>query len=629
MSSASQTVNPTSSNLTPNGPAFGSKGGLRLMDEKARSFPLPEEFESNTRWMFLDEHGVTRGPFAARKILELIDEGTIGLTTVLTEVESQRAARVAGIKPFSAYFRWKGQVSDEMIDAAEEDARKSDFRRTKRKEKLALVLASIFVVAAALALAYMLGMFDSFLEDPTPPKASVETPAVVQEAPPVTDAEDPATTAAVKDDAETQAPTKTAEGATAETAATETPQQDAEKPAAQAQEETPTTEEPPKLKGKDPIPPAADPTLKVEVAEGKARRFDVYADMNSPNNAFYPTGFMGDADDLTVDLQNMERPYSGGTSVRISYVPKTVEGTNWAGLYWQNPPENWGETNGGYDLSRFNKIVFWARGETGVEIISEVKVGGIGEGEAVAFPDSGSKQAGPITLTTEWQEYSINLSGMDTTYVSGGFCVVLKKDDNPNGAVVHLDEIYFLYDPAAEPSARQKDFPFYVFKDDLYPQNRYYPTGTMGDGDGILMDTNHRDNCYEGSTCVKFTFTPSNPAAEPWAGLYWQNPENNWGNIDGGYNLTDAVRLTFWVRGDIGDERIEEFKVGGIEGKFSDSDVAGIGPIRLTTEWKQYSIPLKGRDLSYISGGFCWAASVEQNLEGLTFYLDDIRYEVD
>ena len=47
---------------------------------------------------------------------------------------------------------------------------------------------------------------------------------------------------------------------------------------------------------------------------------------------------------------------------------------------------------------------------------------------------------------------------------------------------------------------------------------------------------------------------------------------------------------------------------------------------RLTNEWTQYNIPLRNADLSSVIGGFCWAANVNANPNGLTFYLDDIKF---
>jgi hypothetical protein len=97
--------------------------------------------------------------------------------------------------------------------------------------------------------------------------------------------------------------------------------------------------------------------------------------------------------------------------------------------------------------------------------------------------------------------------------------------------------------------------------------------------------------------------------------------------MDKGFDLSKATKLTFWARGAKGGERIEEFKVGGIMGEYSDSDSTSISPVILTPEWTQYTIDLKGKDLSYIIGGFCWATNVDVNPTGATFYLDEIKYE--
>jgi len=93
------------------------------------------------------------------------------------------------------------------------------------------------------------------------------------------------------------------------------------------------------------------------------------------------------------------------------------------------------------------------------------------------------------------------------------------------------------------------------------------------------------------------------------------------------FSLSGATKLSFWIRGEKGSEVIQEIKMGGITGEYSDSDTAGIGPQTLTTEWKHYEIDLSAKDLSYIIGGFCWATNVDVNPEGANFYLDEIKYE--
>jgi len=169
---------------------------------------------------------------------------------------------------------------------------------------------------------------------------------------------------------------------------------------------------------------------------------------------------------------------------------------------------------------------------------------------------------------------------------------------------------------------------FYVYLDRGKRANHYIPSGWMGDYGDIKMNLNSKDNPHTGKTCMKFTYTAQGKQGANWAGVFWQNPANNWGEKKGGYDLTGATKLTFWARGEKGDERIMEFKFGGLGGSYPDSDSVGIGPIDLTPEWKQYTIDLIDADLSYVNGGFCWATNADSNPEGAVFYLDDIRYEL-
>lgn len=168
--------------------------------------------------------------------------------------------------------------------------------------------------------------------------------------------------------------------------------------------------------------------------------------------------------------------------------------------------------------------------------------------------------------------------------------------------------------------------PFYVYLDKDSPQNFFCPSGWMGDVNSLKFNDDWNVNPHSGSSCIRIVYVPSHSGLK-WAGIYWQNPPNNWGFKEGSLDLTGARRLTFWARGERGGEIIEKFRVGGIIGRYPDSDAAYITRITLTKEWKQYIIDLTGKDLTYICGGFCWVAKLEDNLDGLIFYLDDIRYE--
>ena len=170
--------------------------------------------------------------------------------------------------------------------------------------------------------------------------------------------------------------------------------------------------------------------------------------------------------------------------------------------------------------------------------------------------------------------------------------------------------------------------PFLIYGDKGSQGNHFIPSGFMPDGKCLVLTDTWTENCHSGSSCIKIAYDVAcSKAAAKWAGVYWQNPANNWGNRKGGFDLNGATKLTFWAKGEKGDERIEEFKMGGVTGDYPDTDTAMIGPVVLTKEWKEYTIDLRGKDLSYVSGGFAWSTNTDVNPESCTFYLDDIKYE--
>jgi len=374
--------------------------------------------------------------------------------------------------------------------------------------------------------------------------------------------------------------------------------------------------------------------LAEEQAAAEPKEFVVYTDKNARENHYIPSGWMGDnasADsqgtrgDIYMNDQSAENPHSGTTCIKIIYTAKKSKGQGWSGIYWQNPANNWGSKKGGFDLTGMTKLTFWARGAKGGEIIQKFMVGGI----KGTYPDTANIEIGPIELTDTWRQYTINLAGRDLSYISGGFGWVTTSDLSPEGCVFYLDDIKFEVDPTMKPeSKKQENMPFYVYADRTSVKNHYIPSGWMGDyGDLKQSDFASKEDPYLGDTCIKIVYTGQAAQGARWAGMYWLHPVDNWGTIDGGFDLSRATKITFWARGAKGGERIEEFKVGGIMGEFSDSDSAGIGPAILNKDWTQYTIDLKGKDMSYIIGGFCWATNIDNNPEGATFYLDEIKYE--
>ncbi len=171
-----------------------------------------------------------------------------------------------------------------------------------------------------------------------------------------------------------------------------------------------------------------------------------------------------------------------------------------------------------------------------------------------------------------------------------------------------------------------KMFPIYT--DAKSGDNHYIPSGWMGDYGDLRVNDLWKENPHGGATCIQWKYNAKGAQNAGWSGVYWQNPANNWGTKKGGYELTGAKKLIFWARGEKGGEIIAEAGVGGITGKYADTDKVSEGPIQLTKEWKKYEINVSEADLTYISGGFFWVAKGEDMPEGgMTFYLDDIRFE--
>lgn len=153
----------------------------------------------------------------------------------------------------------------------------------------------------------------------------------------------------------------------------------------------------------------------------------------------------------------------------------------------------------------------------------------------------------------------------------------------------------------------------------------FIPSGWMGDYEAIKLDNQSKNRPRRGKYCQKWTYTISPNAKNGWAGVYWQYPPNNWGGKKG-RDMRGFKKVSFWVKGEKGNEWIS-IKVGGIKGENPDSLSVELGKIRLTTEWRKYEIDISDKNLSSVSGGFCWAADSKDNPSACIFYFDDIMYE--
>jgi hypothetical protein len=91
----------------------------------------------------------------------------------------------------------------------------------------------------------------------------------------------------------------------------------------------------------------------------------------------------------------------------------------------------------------------------------------------------------------------------------------------------------------------------------------FAPSGFMGDIEDITLDPRWSDAPYRGATALRVGYSAQASREKGWGGVYWQEPENNWGTLPGGIDLSWANKLTFHAKGAYSGEHVQFF-VGGI-----------------------------------------------------------------
>ena len=151
----------------------------------------------------------------------------------------------------------------------------------------------------------------------------------------------------------------------------------------------------------------------------------------------------------------------------------------------------------------------------------------------------------------------------------------------------------------------------------------YGPSGYMGDGSspgGITDETvciRPRPSGWLGN-CHLFTWTPG---AMMWAGVYWQYPDGNWGDLPGLQIPSGATAIAFQAWGKVGGEKVS-FVVGMMT---PDGFALKKEGVVLGTAPQQYTIDLAGTSYGRVVGGFGWTA--EGSTTPITFNVDDIRWQ--
>jgi len=184
-----------------------------------------------------------------------------------------------------------------------------------------------------------------------------------------------------------------------------------------------------------------------------------------------------------------------------------------------------------------------------------------------------------------------------------------------------------------------------VYEDVSTGGNHFHARGKIGDHlEAVSMNGSWADNPHSGATCIRFEFL--NVTGANYGGFYLQNgvldagqsvPELNWGTVPGaGMDLSGAVTLRFWARGERGGERIEFFHGGIGRDAVTGAPIApypdssprypSIGTtFTLTTNWQLIEIDVSQLNLSH-SLGLGWVANAPNNPQHAVFYVDDVEY---
>lgn len=172
------------------------------------------------------------------------------------------------------------------------------------------------------------------------------------------------------------------------------------------------------------------------VAVGRKARLPlvVYDEAGAKESPYAPSGWMGNVEALKLDEACAERPHAGKTCARIDYAAND----QWAGIVWQDPPNDWGDQPGGWDLRGAKKVTFWARGGQGGEVVS-FELGLLGKEKK--YGDTGRVRLGDVKLSAEWQPVTIELGAADLSRIKSGFAIVIAGSGKP--VTVYLDDVRY------------------------------------------------------------------------------------------------------------------------------------------------------------------------------------------
>lgn len=155
----------------------------------------------------------------------------------------------------------------------------------------------------------------------------------------------------------------------------------------------------------------------------------------------------------------------------------------------------------------------------------------------------------------------------------------------------------------------------------------YVPSGWFGDFDDILAVP--APDCNEGladpgdmpiTDCVVFDYSGAMANGMGFAGVAFQNPANNWGEVPGLCIDPAATSVEFWARSSL----------DGVTVKFGAASFEVT--TTLTTEWQMFSVPLlptfnEATLGGGVASGFSWSAAALDFPEGGRLYMANMTWQ--
>ena len=262
--------------------------------------------------------------------------------------------------------------------------------------------------------------------------------------------------------------------------------------------------------------------------------------------------------------------------------------------------------------------------EPGTEIVAKTSVADP-EGEPVSLRWVLRPESGDYATGGDFRPALHDIDGA-VLEVAGGTAKV-RMPDNPGAYRLFV----YASDPAGnaatanipllvkgEPGTR---FPVSVYEE-RFEHMPWTPSGVMGNAKSLTLDGGWKETVFEGANAIRMHYA----GRRGWVGVAWQHPPDNWGDEDGGFDLTGASALEFWVRGESGGEKAS-FSVGLLDKKtdYPDSVIVKTRVIELASEWTKFRIGFEeGDDLSSLKVAF--VVTLEGQRSPVTVYLDSIRF---